>query len=252
MSGYPLNGFQRGNNPLVIEGDLLQSEPGSPYPEDINISLSEFLAADGSTLGITTGAVPYRVANAQDNLPSIRWQATANTGILTTIKIPGQYDPNTDVLEVIATLRQSGTSTTNLAMNVQGRILQPGVVDPLLADNVNPVVANVRLGDDAVTAFTAVASRRLTAHDIALGGTVAVRNIADYWFDLSFRRSTARPAAATEPMRVRPLSILALTLTPSTALAASCLVDLFGVTLRVRRNASLNRKAVRESPFLIR
>lgn len=252
MSAYPLNGTQRGNNPMVIEGDLHASEPGTPYFEDTQISLAEWLAADGSGLGITAGAPPYRVANAQDSLPAIRWQATATAGIIAAVKVPGQYDPNLDTLELIATLRQSGATTTNLAMNLTGRIIQPGVADALLADDATPAVANIRLGDDAVTAFTAASARRLTAHDIALGGTVAIRNIVDYRFNLAFRGSTARPAAAAEAMRIRPLSILLLTLAPSTALASSCLVDLFGTVLRVRRNASLNRKNVRYNPTLIR
>lgn len=233
-----MSGF--GPDALNIEDSLNASYPTGGFKEDWPFTLNDFTLTSGLPLNATAGITPYFAA-VQNNLLAIRWEQNATAGVLVQTKIPAMYDQTTDSLVLVATFRQSGASTANLAMNVNGRIITPGKVDRPIADDFSPVAANVTVGDGAVTAFSAARGRRLTAHDFGTAQT----NILDYAFDLSFNTPT-RLASLGDIGRVKPGSILQLTITPSAALASLCFVDMLGAVLRVQRNASVNPRAVRD------
>ena len=228
-----------GNAP-TIDQDLNESFPNGGTFHDEHVSVNDWILATGAVLGITTGtSAAYRLS-AQDSLIAIRWEAGATAPIVFQRGLPGSYDAARDRIEFIGRFRQAGATTANLAVNVNGRLMTPGKVSRVIADDATPAAADVTAADAAVTAFSAARARRVTAHDFAVGPA----NILSYCFDLSFD-TPVRLAALGEIGRLKPLSILQLTIAPSGAPAASCNLDFFGGVLRFVRNAAINPRDAR-------
>lgn len=229
-----------GSNPNGLEREICSSLPEYGYPEDIIIPLAAFRLLDGTALGTTAGAPPF-LANLggtnMTNMQVIRWRQDAGTtnGIATTIVLPGQFNPVTDRIQVIPTVRKANAAgaeenaTLNLRLNaVWGR---PGLIRGSATAATSAEAAGA-----TVTALASQASLRLAAAvDTNSFGFSA------YQFNLSSGpAATAARDQATAAQRLFPLDTLTLALSPSATVGTTTMtVDLLGVLVRITRSVSL-------------
>lgn len=272
-AGVP-SGF--GTNPIGAEADAQNSHPRGGVVCDIPLTIDAWLLTSGAQLGTSAATnAPYRAA-VQGSILGVRWDNTVTTGsVMAQTKLPGEFDPSTDELILIPTLRYSGSGSdvTTLTMQAKADYFQPGHVQTFIDNTVRPVYGGnwtrgettIQTMDPTVTTAQIVPDNQWSiprgaskAKNLLLErplGVVSAASVAGF-VDVAFNFSLNTPgkiARGSSDINVfKPLSIVALTLTNSASPGANNNIDMIGAVLRIRRNLSLNRRDARTRRDVLR
>lgn len=239
-------------DPLNHEPTTSNSEPNGGYWEDIfYIAPDDFFLNNAGAyvrLAVATASAPFLV-QAQAPFMAIRYDnaAAIAAAVITHIQLPGQYDPETDDLVALVNARYSGTGTAvaALTLNCTANYFQPGFVDATIAETADPVGTQIVAGEATVQALAS--TNRTMARRVAAGfqnpGTSA--GFYTYAYDLSLGVPGRTTSGAADINRFKPLTMLSLTLAPSALVGANNFLDILGVTIRIRRSATLNNRVIR-------
>lgn len=269
-----------GNSPLFNDRTFRESIPAGGYREDnIRIPLAEFFANNAGTqvaLTLATGTQPFRAfANAGTLVPwpAIRWDNAAGTNpVIAGFRVPGHYDRDTDELLCLVTARYAGaTGAVDFRIRCQAEFFLPGTVSPNIANTAEPTTTAPSIGlaslvnGDATSQTidgTSTTSRTTTKPDYIPPGTYANNYLLErkaptiaavpgagvptavheYAFNLSLE-TPGRLSAGTNNINViKPGTFVALALRPSIAAGANNFLDIFAVTMRIRRNACMGSR----------
>jgi len=270
------SGIARGHgaNSNVVEREHDASYPNGGLITDIPLGINDWTTAAGVQLPGVSGTTAFRQA-VQGNLVGIRWDnAAAATPVVTTIKLPGEYDAQQDECIFIGTFRYvlGGSDNATLRMLARADYFQPGQVNANLDSTTRPVAGtNATVGEATIqtidpTVATGVtlgqnqwsvapgtqATNLLVQRALPVAVAAAVNTFYDYAFNFSFNTPAKLTYGANSINLLKPHSIVGLSINPSAAVGASNFVDFLGGVLRIRRNLSINPRAARFARGTIR
>lgn len=239
------------DNPLAIEGTLLNGEPNTGFWEDwAFIAPDDFYqpgAAAYVRLPLATGAVPF-LARVQSPWYGIRWDDAAGTNaVITQVQLPGEYDLNNDACVALVTARYSGAgaAVADLALQLTANYFQPGYALGTIATTVTPTLAAGDLVAGEATTQQIAGTGAQQSRELGGFAVGALAGFYTYIFDLSLGVSGKTTSGAADINRFKPLTMLQLSLAPSAAAGATNNIDVLGVTIRIKRSSTLFNRDVR-------
>lgn len=237
---------------LNFEPGVDQSEPNRGFWADYTFIKPDDFHQNGTPfvrMPLATGAVPF-LERVQSPFMGVRWDNAAGTASIgCDLKLPGEYDPSVDQLQLIPTIRYSGAGAdAGVAMTIAANYFQPGYAAGYISGATTPTIALGTLvaGETTIQQVAAAGSQATRL----LGGfaAAAVAGFYDYTFDFSFGVAGKTTAGTADINKFKPLTMLNLTLAPSAAAGANNNIDLLGVLVRIKRSATLNNYRVRRYP----
>ncbi|HZW08007.1 MAG TPA: hypothetical protein VFF65_12865 [Phycisphaerales bacterium] len=237
-----------GPNALLVEDSLANSKPQLGYAEDFAIPLTACRLLNGANLGSTAGAPPYFAQPDNVSFPLlhvIQWRqdADATNRVVFNFKVPGQYNPASDKLLVIASLRKADADNVDenpdLSFQVDMNWHRPGWCDPAAAAGAVPTFKRLSGG---TFALAAPVTRRFAY--------IVIPTVKD-WLDYQFNLNKGLGRSATQT--IQPHDELAISIGPNETVGdTNMTVDMKGLVVRWFRGASLHNEDSRTNSNMIR
>jgi len=201
---------------------------------------SAFTAASNVRIGGTTIAAPINLGTTGQQC--VRWFANATVAAraIYSVVVPGQFDGNSDDFGFVCNFEQLGT-VASPQMGLYLWRTRPGVILPTIADGTSPSQTTDQVRQAAASTIPVhVGSRLRTLIDLGVPDGASTR-MYSYYFN--FARSVM---GRTTDQSVLPGDHLTLCIAPTATLGSATFVDLYGISLRYRRNVSLNNRNARQ------
>lgn len=222
-----------------IEHIIANSSNADSFISDQVIPLGDWRTTTNAVPTETAAATPFWAAISTKRFLRWRQDAAAANLLRLVTNVPGEYDPDRDMLQVLLSLRKwdsaSADENTDLQMVVSLIAHQTGEVNPNLAETDVPSAADMI--DGGTTLITAGRARTLPAASSAF---------MFRWFAFNFSLGTT--GRVTPAQRLRPGDSIQIIVNPHETVGTTDMtVDMDGSILRWRRQATVRSPKVRES-----
>lgn len=238
------------DNPLAIEGTLLNGEPNTGFWQDYCFIRPDDFHQNGTPyvrMPLATGAVPF-LERVQSPFMGVRWDNAAGTASIgCEFQLPGEYDILNDSLLVIPCIRYSGAgaAVADIAIEISANYFQPGYALGTIASTVTPAIANGDLIAGEATIQQVPGTGNNQHRELGGFAAAAVAGFYNYVFDFSLGASGKTSSGAADINRFKPLTMVNLNIAPTAAAGANNNIDMLGVLIRIKRSSTLNNRDVR-------